>query len=186
MRLRRCLTWLVFQDLLLNNHQSIFISHLSPLEEAWPKAGEVFHSDVVIIGGSLAGATCARELTRLGVDAIAIERDTFPRHKVCGGFLSPGAVDCLDELGLLGAVRSAVGAVDVDHARIHADGQEFEVCHFRVKGLGIYQKRTGLHARLQRKGRRSEQGTNVRAQRPIEGRWLHCRYGSPVALKRKS
>jgi flavin-dependent dehydrogenase len=91
--------------------------------------------DVAIIGGSLAGAACARELTRLGVDALAIERDVFPRDKVCGGFLSPNAVDRLDELGVLNRVREA-GAVSVDHARITTDGALFQV-PFKRPGLGI-------------------------------------------------
>src|SRR5690349_12505982 len=91
--------------------------------------------DVIIIGGSLAGASCARELARLGVDAIALERDTFPREKVCGGFLSPNAVDRLEELGLLNAVRAA-GAVEIDHARMTANDQQFQM-PFRRKGLGI-------------------------------------------------
>ncbi len=63
--------------------------------------------DVVIIGGSLAGAACARELVKSGVDAVALERDRFPRQKVCGGFLSPGAVDSLESLGVLDDVRGA-------------------------------------------------------------------------------
>jgi flavin-dependent dehydrogenase len=62
------------------------------------------HIDVVIIGGSLAGV-CARELTRRGVDAVAFEREHFPREKVCGGFLSPGAVDLLESLGLRDSLR---------------------------------------------------------------------------------
>jgi flavin-dependent dehydrogenase len=91
--------------------------------------------DVIIVGGSLAGAACARELTRLGVDALALERDTFPRRKVCGGFLSPNAVDRLAELELLSVVKAA-GAIVVDHARMTTDDCEFEI-PFRRKGLGI-------------------------------------------------
>src|SRR5262245_56066979 len=91
--------------------------------------------DVVVIGGSLAGAACVRELQRLGVEAVGFERDTFPRGKVCGGFLSPGAVDCLDQLDVLTAVRAA-GAVNVDHARIRSDDHEFEI-PFPRPGLGI-------------------------------------------------
>ena len=68
--------------------------------------------DVIVIGGSLAGAACVRELERLGIDAVAFERDRFPRAKVCGGFVSPGAVTCLDELGVLDEVQRA-GAVEV-------------------------------------------------------------------------
>jgi flavin-dependent dehydrogenase len=91
--------------------------------------------DVVIIGGSLAGAACARELTRLGVDAIALERDRFPRDKVCGGFLSAGAVDCLGHLNVLDKVKSA-GATTVTRARIRAGSTDVEV-GFDRPGLGI-------------------------------------------------
>src|SRR5262249_27639276 len=57
--------------------------------------------DVVIIGGSLAGAACVRELVRLGIDAIALERDRFPRRKVCGGVFLPGAGGSLQQLEVL-------------------------------------------------------------------------------------
>jgi len=91
--------------------------------------------DVVIIGGSLAGAACARELARLGVYAVALERNRFPRAKVCGGFLSPGAVDCLARLGVLEEVRGA-GAVSVTSARVRA-GSADVVIPFERPGLGI-------------------------------------------------
>jgi flavin-dependent dehydrogenase len=73
--------------------------------------------DVAIIGGSLAGAACARELARRGVEAVAFERDRFPREKVCGGFLSPGAVELLGELAVLEHARLA-GAVPVEAVRV--------------------------------------------------------------------
>jgi flavin-dependent dehydrogenase len=91
--------------------------------------------DVVIIGGSLAGASCAIELQRLGVDAVALERDCFPRAKVCGGFLSPGAVDRLKELGVLDDVKSA-GAVEVTSARVRMDSIDVEI-PFEKPGLGV-------------------------------------------------
>jgi len=81
--------------------------------------------DVIIIGGSLAGAACARELNRCGVDVIALERDAFPRPKVCGGFLSPNAVESLDQLQLLDSVRSA-GAVEVTSVRLRAGDLEIQ------------------------------------------------------------
>src|SRR5215471_2605319 len=91
--------------------------------------------DVVIIGGSLAGAACARELVRLGVDAVALERDRFPRRKVCGGFLSPGAIECLEHLGVLDTVQRA-GAVRIDSARIRAGSADVDI-PFERPGLGI-------------------------------------------------
>lgn len=91
--------------------------------------------DVAIVGASLAGAACVRELSRRGIDAIAFDRDLFPREKVCGGFLSPGAVDILDELEVLDAVRAA-GAVEVRsaHVRFGDVDARFELPR---PGLGI-------------------------------------------------
>ena len=91
--------------------------------------------DVIVVGGSLAGAACVRELTRRGVDAIAFERDHFPRPKVCGGFLSPGAVECLERLGVLDRVVSA-GATVVYSAKIRVESAEVEV-PFGRPGIGI-------------------------------------------------
>src|SRR2546426_12490332 len=82
--------------------------------------------DVIVIGGSLAGAACVRELERMGIDAIALERDRFPRPKVCGGFLSPGAVTCLEQLGLADEIRKA-GAVQGTSARVRTGSGEVEL-----------------------------------------------------------
>ena len=98
--------------------------------------------DVVIIGGSLAGAACARELTRRGVEAVAFERDHFPREKVCGGFLSPGAVDLLDELGLGEPVRRA-GATTVRSARVRMGKWDLS---FDLPGSGMGISRRTLDA----------------------------------------
>lgn len=93
------------------------------------------HVDVAIIGGSLAGAACVRELWRQGIEAVAFERDSFPREKVCGGFLSPGAVDLLGELDVLDKVGAA-GAVEVRsaHVRFGDLDESFELPRL---GLGI-------------------------------------------------
>jgi len=112
--------------------------------------------DVIVIGGSLAGAACVREFERLGVDAVALERDRFPRPKVCGGFVSPGAVKCLDELGVLDDVRRA-GAVEVRSAKIRAGTVEVEI-PFERPGLGI--SRNALDEIVAR-GARVEQGHAV-------------------------
>ena len=119
--------------------------------------------DVVVVGGSLAGAACARELQRLGIDAAAFDRDTFPRRKVCGGFLSPGAVDCLDQLNVLNAVRAA-GAINVDHARICTEDHEFDI-PFPRPGLGI--SRNALDSILA-KHSAIQQGIAVRDIRQID------------------
>jgi flavin-dependent dehydrogenase len=124
--------------------------------------------DVVIIGGSLAGASCVRELQRYGVDAIALERDRFPRRKVCGGFLSSGAIEGVRHLGLLDDVLSA-GAAEVRSARVRAEGIEVDI-PFERAGLGIsrsvldniFARGTGVHQGWTvREVRRCENGFTV-------------------------
>ncbi|WP_163397516.1 NAD(P)/FAD-dependent oxidoreductase [Flavobacterium fluviatile] len=44
--------------------------------------------DVVIIGGGLAGLTAAIHLSKKGLKVILIEKSEYPRHKVCGEYIS--------------------------------------------------------------------------------------------------
>jgi menaquinone-9 beta-reductase len=44
--------------------------------------------DVVIIGGGLAGLTSALHLSKKGLKVTLIEKSDYPRHKVCGEYIS--------------------------------------------------------------------------------------------------
>ena len=57
-------------------------------------------AEVAIIGAGPAGSTLAALLARLGVSVALIDRDTFPRDKLCGEFLSYDALPILDALGV--------------------------------------------------------------------------------------
>lgn len=52
--------------------------------------------DVLIIGGGPAGSSCARQLHAAGVDVIVLDKSTFPRDKVCAGWITPAVVEELD------------------------------------------------------------------------------------------
>lgn len=56
--------------------------------------------DCVVIGAGPAGAMAARQMALLGGHVLLVERKAFPRKKVCGGCLSPRAVDHLNAVGL--------------------------------------------------------------------------------------
>jgi flavin-dependent dehydrogenase len=45
-------------------------------------------TDILIIGGGLAGLTVALHLQRAGIAVILIEKNTYPHHKVCGEYIS--------------------------------------------------------------------------------------------------
>lgn len=52
--------------------------------------------DVLIVGGGPAGSTCARYLKRAGLDALIIEKERFPRDKVCAGWITPAVLSRLE------------------------------------------------------------------------------------------
>jgi flavin-dependent dehydrogenase len=54
-----------------------------------------------ILGGGPAGSAAALAAVREGAQVEIIERSRYPRHKVCGEFLSPEAAPVLDRLGVL-------------------------------------------------------------------------------------
>jgi menaquinone-9 beta-reductase len=43
----------------------------------------------VVVGGGPAGAVCARELARSGLDVSLVDRASFPRVKPCAGWITP-------------------------------------------------------------------------------------------------
>ncbi|MBA4369470.1 MAG: NAD(P)/FAD-dependent oxidoreductase, partial [Desulfobacterium sp.] len=45
--------------------------------------------DVIIVGGGPAGSTCASELVKAGKKTLVIDKDKFPRDKMCAGWISP-------------------------------------------------------------------------------------------------
>ncbi len=63
--------------------------------------------DVVVVGAGLAGAMVARELGRRGRAVLLLERQPFPRWKVCGACLNGAAQGALAQAGLDGLVAGA-------------------------------------------------------------------------------
>ncbi len=45
--------------------------------------------DVLIVGGGPAGSSCAWGLRPAGLDVAILDRQSFPRDKVCGGWITP-------------------------------------------------------------------------------------------------
>jgi geranylgeranyl reductase family protein len=48
--------------------------------------------DVLIVGGGPAGSTCAWQLRQAGLDVMVADAATFPRDKVCAGWITPPVV----------------------------------------------------------------------------------------------
>ena len=56
--------------------------------------------DVIIIGGGLAGLTSAIHLSKFNKQVLLIEKNEFPKHKVCGEYISNEVLPYLNSLGI--------------------------------------------------------------------------------------
>jgi len=52
--------------------------------------------DVLIAGGGPAGSSCAWRLRGSGLSVAILDRETFPRDKICGGWITPGVLKELE------------------------------------------------------------------------------------------
>lgn len=67
---------------------------------------------ITIVGGGLAGLTLGIGLRRRGVPVTVWEAGDYPRHRVCGEFISGRGPEVLERFGLMNRCRQA-GAVEV-------------------------------------------------------------------------
>ena len=58
--------------------------------------------DVLIAGAGPAGSVAATLLARAGARVLIVDRETFPRDKLCGDTLNPGVVKLLQSIDLWG------------------------------------------------------------------------------------
>jgi flavin-dependent dehydrogenase len=65
-------------------------------------------SDVLICGGGPAGAIASIVLARAGARVRLLDRARFPREKLCGDTLNPGALGVLERLGILAVADAGV------------------------------------------------------------------------------
>ena len=52
--------------------------------------------DVLIVGGGPAGSSCAWGLRKSGLDVVVLDKQHFPRDKVCGGWITPNVLKELE------------------------------------------------------------------------------------------
>lgn len=52
--------------------------------------------DVLVVGGGPAGSTCAWQLRRAGFDVLVMDKQAFPRDKVCAGWITPAVIASLE------------------------------------------------------------------------------------------
>src|SRR5262245_9432905 len=68
--------------------------------------------DVLIVGAGPAGSIAAIVLARAGVRVRLLDRAQFPRPKLCGDTVNPGALGLLRRLGIAQEIEPRGGRVD--------------------------------------------------------------------------
>ena len=99
---------------------------------------EIF--DVAIVGGGPAGSSCAAFCALAGLRTLVLEREKFPREKVCGDCLNPSCWPVLQRLGLAQRVRdlphsrlASVEFIAIDGRKVVVDLPTGEWCELSVK-----------------------------------------------------
>ena len=83
--------------------------------------------EAIIIGGGPAGATAAALLARAGHRVLVLERSRFPRHKLCGEFITPESMAVFERLGVRERLFAA-GARTIRQMTLYApDGRGLDV-----------------------------------------------------------
>ncbi len=162
-------------------------------------------ADVVVSGAGPAGALAAIALARAGARVVLLDRDRFPRRKLCGDTLNPGGVALLREAGLAGPIEAhglplegmlVTGASGVCIRGMYGAGlvgrawarSAFDMCLLEAAAKSGVDVRTAVRVQaplLSAHGR--VVGVRVRSQgreHPLAARWTIAADGrrSPLAL----
>ncbi|GAA3929969.1 FAD-dependent oxidoreductase [Chitinophaga oryziterrae] len=90
--------------------------------------------DVIIAGGGLAGLTSAIHLSRAGLHVTVVEKHPYPRHKVCGEYISN---EVLPYLQWLGADPAVLQPAQINRVSISAITGKMVETILPMGGFGI-------------------------------------------------
>jgi flavin-dependent dehydrogenase len=79
--------------------------------------------EVLIVGGGLAGLTAAIHLSRYRISTVVIEKNAYPKHKVCGEYVSN---EVLPYLNWLGIDPLELGAKKIDRFLLSTQNKQVE------------------------------------------------------------
>jgi len=90
--------------------------------------------DVIIIGGGLAGLSSAIHLSKNKLRVLVIEKNTYPKHKVCGEYISNEVLPYLDFLGI---DVFKLGAKKINHFEMSTPKNKQVKAKLALGGFGI-------------------------------------------------
>ena len=104
----------------------------APMTASSKQAHGIF--DVIIIGGGLAGLCNAIHLSKFGTNVLLIEKNQYPKHKVCGEYISN---EVLPYLAFLDINPFHFGAVKIDNFELSTTKNKRITTKLPLGGFGI-------------------------------------------------
>lgn len=130
--------------------------------------------DVIVIGAGIAGASTACAMAAKGWNTLLLDRHSFPRHKVCGEFLSPESARSLVSLGLAHVLTGQTPPPEpIMRIRLAAAfGKPLELrLQSPAQSISRYALDYALQQEAQRRGAVVRTGVTVRGMARIEDGW---------------
>jgi flavin-dependent dehydrogenase len=93
-----------------------------------------FVADIIIIGGGLAGLCNAIHLSKFGAKVLLIEKNEYPKHKVCGEYISN---EVLSYLEFLDVNPFDFGAVKIENFQLSTTKNKVISAKLPLGGFGI-------------------------------------------------
>ena len=90
--------------------------------------------DIIIVGGGLAGLCNAIHLSKFGKSILLIEKNSYPKHKVCGEYISNEVLPYLSSLDIN---PFNFGAVKIDNFQISTTNNKTISAKLPLGGFGI-------------------------------------------------
>ena len=134
--------------------------------------------DAVIVGAGPAGSAAAITLARSGYSVAILDKEKFPREKLCGDFINPANWPTLRQLGVAEEILFSTGE-RVDKFRVTSHlGVDAEVSLGRENGaalFGVPMRRVALDALLlshaKREGAVTLEESKVKSLQRIKDTW---------------
>ena len=127
--------------------------------------------DALIVGGGPAGSSCAWKLRQAGLDVLVMDKATFPRDKVCAGWITPEVVRALQLDPSDYRIGRTLQSITAFRVGVIGDRDPVDVEYDHSVSYGIRRCEFD-HYLLQRSGARLHLGAPVTTIRRDGAHWI--------------
>lgn len=83
----------------------------------------MIYTEVIITGGGPSGSACAWELNKRGIDCLILDKESFPRTKLCAGWITPEVLETLE----ITVKDYPYGIIHFDHLNFSFFGKKIKI-----------------------------------------------------------